>query len=73
MKKTWVCRLLALFLVIGNWKGYVAVFKANEDEPWQIYPQKVSCLSDDDQEALNRGIVVRNDRDLQRLLEDFLS
>jgi len=65
--------LTALFVVVGSWKGYVAVFRDGDPEPWQIYPTKVSSLPLSDQEALENGILIRNQRDLQQLLEDYLS
>ena len=65
--------LLALYVVLGCWKGHIAIFAGNSTEPWQIFPNKVSSLPAADQEALEKGILVRNDRDLQQLLEDYLS
>ena len=65
--------LLALYVVLGSWKGYVALFKKNQSEPWQIFPTMNASLPPADQEALEKGIIVRNDRDLQQLLEDYLS
>lgn len=64
---------LAALVVVGSWKGYVAVFREGESEPWQIYPTKVTSLPVSDQEALAQGIPVRNRRDLEQLLEDYLS
>jgi len=72
-KKRLFSVLFALYVVLGCWKGHIAVFHEGKDEPWQIYPTKVSSLPADDQHALENGIIVRNDRDLQQLLEDYLS
>ena len=41
--------------------------------PAEVYPLQVNTLPPADQEALEQGIVVRNQRDLNRLLEDYLS
>ena len=65
--------LLALYVVVGCWKGYVALFDPGETEPRQIFPTQVATLPQADQEALEAGIPVRNQRDLQQLLEDHLS
>jgi len=65
--------VLALYVTVGSWKGYVAVFREKEAEPWQIYPCKVSSLPPEDQQALEEGIIIRNERDLKQLLEDYLS
>ena len=66
--------MIAFFsLILGTWKGYVALFDKGASEPKQIFPYPVSSLPPADQAALEEGIVVRNDRDLQQLLEDYLS
>ena len=64
---------LALYVVLGTWKGYVALFDKGKDEPRQIFPNNIASLPPEDQAALEKGIVVRNDRQLQQLLEDYLS
>lgn len=73
MNKRFLTSLLALYVVLGCWKGYLAVFEEGRDEPRQIFPMQTAALPEADQEALNGGILVRNDRDLQQLLEDYLS
>lgn len=64
---------LALVLILGSWKGYVALFDKGKSEPRQIFPTTVDSLPPTDQQYLLEGILVRNDRDLQQLLEDYLS
>ena len=73
MKQRKAMLALALYLVLGCWKGYVALFDQGQQEPRQIFPTQVASLPPADQEALEQGIVVRNQRDLNRLLEDYLS
>lgn len=65
--------LLALYLLLGSWKGYVALFEKGAEEPRQIFPCPVSTLPEADQQALEQKIPIRNDRDLQQILEDYLS
>lgn len=65
--------LLALYLILGSWKGYIALYGKGETEPRQIFPVAVSTLPLADQTALEQGIIVRNQRDLNSLLEDYLS
>ena len=65
--------VLALYVVIGTWKGYIALFDQGSPEPKQIFPCPVEALPEEDQKALEEGILVRNQRDLQQLLEDYLS
>ena len=66
--------VIAAFLVIvGSWKGYLALFDPGKQEPKQIFPRLVSSLPEADQKALEAGISVRNQRDSETLLEDSLS
>jgi len=73
MKKRWLSWLLALYLVLGNWKGYIALFEKGDAEPCQIFPYQASSLPPEDQAALEEGIVIRTEQQLQSLLEDYLS
>ena len=73
MKKRLIPAILALYVVIGTWKGYVALYDQGAGEPKQIFPCPVEALPESDQQALEKGIIVRNQRDLQQLLEDYLS
>lgn len=66
-------RLLALYLLLGSWKGYVALFEKGSEEPRQIFPCPVDTLPEADQKALAEKIPIRNQRDLQKALEDYLS
>ena len=65
--------LAALYLLLGTWKGYVALFEKDREEPRQIFPCPVDTLPESDQAALAEGIPIRNARDLQQVLEDYLS
>lgn len=73
MNRRLLSSLLALYVVIGCWKGYVALFDQGAEEPKQIFPCPVEALPEVDQQALENGIIVRNQRDLQQILEDYLS
>ena len=65
--------LLAMYLLLGSWKGYVALFEKGQEEPRQIFPCPVAALPEADRLALEQKIPIRNDRDLQQVLEDYLS
>lgn len=64
---------LVLYLLLGSWKGYLALFEKGKEEPRQIFPCQISTLPEADQAALEEKIPIRNDRDLQQALEDYLS
>ena len=65
--------LLVLYLLLGSWKGYVALFENGKEEPRQIFPCPVDSLPETDQQRLQEKIPIRNERDLQQALEDYLS
>ncbi len=65
--------LLALYLLLGSWKGYVALFEKGQEEPRQIFPCPVAALPEADQKKLEARLPIRNQRDLQQILEDYLS
>lgn len=66
-------RILALSLVLGSFRGFIALFDKGQAEPRYIYPYSVSSLPEEDRQALEKGIRVVSEEELCRLLEDFLS
>lgn len=72
-KKRVFSSVLALYVILGSWEGYVALFEKGRSEPRQIFPCPVASLPLTDQAALEEGILIRNERDLNQLLEDYLS
>lgn len=64
---------LLLAFLLGSHRGYLALWKENQPEPFQIFPVKVDCLPAADQQALSRGIPARSELELAALLEDYLS
>lgn len=68
-----IAAMLALMFLLGNHKGYLALWKEDRPEPYQIFPVKVESLPEADQKVLSRGIRARSDLELAGLLEDFLS
>ena len=71
--KRYFSMIAALTLILGSWKGYVALFEKGASEPTQVFPCPVDSLPPADQQKLENGIVIRNQRDLQRIMEDYLS
>lgn len=65
--------MLALLLLLGSHKGYVALFQAGSEEPMQIFPYRVTSLPPADQAALEQGIPIRSESELAQRLEDYLS
>ena len=65
--------ILLLYLTLGCFRGYLALFDKGASEPKQIFPCQVSSLPDADREALEKGIPVRSEDELNQFLEDFLT
>ena len=72
-KRTVACSLLAAMFLLGSHKGYLALWKEEKAEPFQIFPVKVDSLPEADQKMLADGIMARSEIELSSLLEDFLS
>ena len=68
-----LCPLLAAMFLLGSHKGYLALWKEDSPEPFQIFPVKTESLPEADQDRLSTGIYARSDLELSSLLEDFLS
>ena len=65
--------LAALYLLLGSWKGYVALFEKGQEEPRQIFPCPVDTLPEEDRKALEEKIPIRSPKALEEALEDYLS
>ena len=48
IEKRILSSLLALYVVLGSWKGYVALFEKGHEEPRQIYPTQITSLPEAD-------------------------
>ena len=73
MTLRYLTALFALMFLLGNYKGYLALWKEDRSDPVQIFPLQVSSLPEQDQDALDSGITARSETELSSLLEDFLS
>ena len=73
MKFRYYSALLTLMFLLGNYKGYLALWKEDRPEPFQIFPLQIASLPQADQAALESGIRARSETELSSLLEDFLS
>ena len=70
--KIYTMILLAGFL-LGIHNGKIALWKSDDPKPVHIFPFRVNMLPIDDQLALKKGIIINNEKDLNQLLEDYLS
>ena len=65
--------ILCLAFLLGSYKGYLALWKNEKPEPFQIYPVAVDSLPEADRQLLETGIIAHSQRQLDQLLEDYLS
>lgn len=63
----------ALTLLLGSWRGHIALFLKGGDAPLEVYPVRLDLLPIADQKQLREGITIGNAAELARLLEDLLS
>jgi len=73
IQKRMASLLLASALFLGSYRGYVALFDKGKEEPKQVFPCRVETLPETDQKLLEERIRIRNEEELNQLLEDYLS
>lgn len=64
---------LVFTFLIGNYKGFIALWKDPAGDPAIVFPYSVSSLPPRDQQLVNKGIYLESEGQLNRLLEDYLS
>lgn len=74
--KRWNKRLALMCLagyLLGVSRGYVAIWRDEDPQPWLITEMPVSALPPADQKALKEGISLPEDYPLAKALEDYCS
>ena len=64
---------LVFVFLIGNYKGFIALWKDPVGDPAMVFPYSVASLPQKDQQLLNEGIYLESEAQLNALLEDYLS
>ena len=64
---------LVFAFLIGNHKGFIALWRDGAGEPAIVFPYSVASLPAEDQKLLEKGICLESEAELIRLLEDYLS
>ena len=62
-----------LSFILGTSDGYIALWKENSKAPPEVFPYHTAMLPAADRQALEKGIHISDQRQLQQLLEDYLS
>ncbi len=65
--------LCLLGMILGVSRGYVAIWKEEDPQPWLVTKMPVNLLPEQDQIALKKGIPLPDDEALTRALEDYCS
>lgn len=63
--------IVMLGFLLGIHNGRVALWKEPDPEPRKVFPYPVTMLPQDIQQALQEGIYIESETDLERLLENF--
>lgn len=64
---------LIFTFLLGTHEGFVALWRDDAPIPAEVFPYRAESLPPADQQALKRGIRIRSEEELDRLLEDYLS
>lgn len=72
MKKTLTLFLLAGY-ILGISRGYVAIWRNEDPQPWLVTEMPAAMLPEKDQKALEQGIALPENYPLTRALEDYCS
>lgn len=65
--------ILLLGFILGVRNGYITLWRDGETEPVKVFPYRASMLPEEDQKALEKGIPIQENSELERLLQDYLS
>ena len=64
---------ILLGFILGIHDGHIALWEDAAAAPVEIFPYRAEMLPISDQQALEKGIHISNQQDLNQLLEDYLS
>lgn len=64
---------LLLGILIGIYNGRVALWKDQDPEPYRVFPYPAAAVPAEIREALEHGIRIDSEADLEALLENLLS
>lgn len=73
MKPNYLPALLLLTILLGIHNGRIAMWKDQDPEPYRIFPYSAAALPPKLRSALQSGILIESEEDLQLLLENLLS
>jgi len=63
----------ATYYVLKDYKGRIALFINENKIPKETYEVFTNTLPTEDAEKIKSGIIITTERELQKILEDFIS
>lgn len=72
-KHRWFMTLLLAGYILGISRGYVAVWKEEDPEPWLVTKMPTALLPLEDVKRLEKGVRIPDDYTLAQALEDYCS
>ena len=73
MRRQSIVSAMLLLFLLGVRDGYITLWKNGEAEPLRQFSYKAEYLPPPDRLALEKGILIEDQRELARILEDYLS
>ena len=61
------------YYTVTEYEGKIAVFKNEDNIPFEIYDSFTAVLPETDRELLKKGIIANSTEELQRIIEDYTS
>ncbi|HIR64383.1 MAG TPA: hypothetical protein IAB92_04140 [Candidatus Faecousia faecigallinarum] len=71
--KRWIAMVFAAGYILGISRGYVAVWRDEDPQPWLVTDMPASMLPEVDRQALEKGICLPDEIPLTKALEDYCS
>ena len=71
--KKLLAQIMLLGFLLGIHNGRVAIWKDPDPEPYRVFPYPASALPPEARLALEKGIRIDSQEDLDKLLENFTS
>lgn len=72
-KRPWLMTLMLAGYLLGISRGYVAIWKDEDPQPWLVTKMPALLLPLEDVKKLEKGIPIPDDYTLTKALEDYCS
>lgn len=69
----WFTAVMLSGYLLGIHRGHMALWDENDPQPIRIFSCNIYTLPREVQQALEKGIRIETEADLQRILENYLS